>query len=176
MSNDFSVHDLDSLEWYVDKLATIQDKKARVKAQAEAMIKDLDRDAESLNFQFEDQARKVLRDHLEFQRLRTRHLKFLSGTVGFRTIPARVTVGNTGKALEWLQTHAPETLLARTPAPDGPRALEQRVNAHALAQRFKASDDGLTDSGSGERLTVPGLSIEPSRERFNLTSARDRDD
>lgn len=163
MSNDFSVHDLDSLEWYVDKQATIQDKKARVKAQAEAMLRDLDRDAESLRFQFEDQARKVLRDHLESQRLRTRHLKFLSGTIGFRTIPARVTVSNTGKALEWLQVHAPET-------------LEQRINTHALAQRFKATEDGLTDSGSGERLTVPGLSIEPSRERFSVTSARDRDD
>ena len=39
--SDFSVHDLDSLEWYVDKLATIQDKKARIKAQVREIQRGL---------------------------------------------------------------------------------------------------------------------------------------
>lgn len=151
----FQITDAASLEWYVDKLTGIEEKKARIKRQAEAMVADLERDAQSLRFGFEAQAQTVTRRLLERSHRKTRHVKFLTGSIGFRTVPARLTITNNAKVLAWVRTHAPDI-------------LEDRVNVRALTARFKAAPDGITDSSDGVRVEIPGLHVLPEREAFNV--------
>jgi phage host-nuclease inhibitor protein Gam len=163
----FTVRDLDSLEWYVDKLASIEDRKARIKAQADAMVHDLERDAESLKFQFADQAQKVLRELLqqpEHAHRKSKHIKFLTGTIGLRSVPARLVVTNQAQAVQFLRTLAPEV-------------IETRVNALAFAARFKPAADqiGLTDTDTGESARVQGFMVQPTREALYVKTSKTSD-
>jgi phage host-nuclease inhibitor protein Gam len=152
---DFSVHDRATLEWYVRQVALKHAEMETIKAQAAAMLNDLRRDLETLEFLHGAQARTVTAQLIEARRGNAKHLKTLFGCVGFRTQPARIQIGDAAQTLEW----------ARQSAPD---LLETNVNRLALLRRFTATTDGGIVDEDGERVEIPGVRVTGSEERFYI--------
>ena len=151
MSEDFRITDLKTLEWYTGKLTEISDQKARLAAQAVSMLADLVRDENALKFQFEAQARAVLADHLEHARGTAKHVKFLSGTIGFRSTAPRLAMTTNARALEWARTHAPD-------------AITERLDMLSVQRRFRIEEgDGQNSvyNEHGEQIALDGLEIVP---------------
>jgi phage host-nuclease inhibitor protein Gam len=157
--SDFAITDLKTLEWYVDKQTSIEERQERIRTQATAMIADLEREAESLRFQFEHQAHAVLEAHLSTSKSRTKHVKFLTGSIGKRMTPARLTVTHNSRACAWANEHAPEL-------------LDTRIDTRRLTARFKVQENEagtleLLDGGTSEILALPdGLEIKPSEVKY----------
>jgi hypothetical protein len=167
--SDFAITDLKTLEWYVDKQTSIKERQERIRTQATAMIADLEREAESLRFQFEHQAHAVLEAHLSTSKSRTKHVKFLTGSIGKRSTPARLTVTHNLRACVWATEHAPEL-------------LDTRIDTRRLAARFKVKEDEagtleLVDAGTSEILALPdGLEIKPGEIRYYIGRTKIKDE
>jgi hypothetical protein len=167
--SDFAITDLKTLEWYVDKQTSIEERQERIQSQAKAMIADLEREAESLRFQFEHQAHAVLEAHLNTSKSRVKHVKFLTGSIGKRSAPARLTVTHNLRACAWANEHAPEL-------------LDTRIDTRRLAARFKVKEDEagnfeLVDAGTGEGFVLPeGLEIKPGEIRYYIGRTKTTDE
>jgi len=155
----FAVTDEGSLSWYVNHLMRLEDEKARIQAQAAAMVADLEREAERLCHLYEDQARAVVRGLLAGRRQGARSVKLLTGTVGFRTVPARLEVRDRVNALDWVEAVAPE-------------CLEQRIDQVALGHRYKVHGAEVVDTSTGEVVAPLGFVPRPAEERFYIRAAR----
>jgi hypothetical protein len=167
--SEFAITDLNTLEWYVDKQTSIEERQERIRTQATAMIADLEREAESLRFQFEHQAHVVLEAHLSTSKSRAKHVKFLTGSIGKRSTPARLTVTHNLRACAWANEHAPEL-------------LDTRIDPRRLAARFKVQENEagtleLLDGGTSEILALPeGLEIKPREIRYYIGRTKTKDE
>ena len=152
----FSITDERGLTWYVRKIAAIDSEIARVQNQAKSIIAELERDRQSLEFQFGIQVEAVTRDLLEGKR--AKHLKTMFGNIGFRTNPARLEITDQKALLAWSQQHAPDL-------------LETKVTIARLSERFKPSGNGISlfdTQADGVTLEIPGISIKPAEQRFYI--------
>lgn len=148
----FTINDLESLTWYVRKLAAISSEQERVKQQAERITADLERDAENLRFQFELQAEQTARRLMLERGGRAKHVKTLFGDAGLRRTPSRLTITSSERARAWLETHAPD-------------CLETRINNRAVTQKFTVLN-GVIVTTEGEIVTIPGVTILEELETF----------
>ena len=151
----FHVHDRATLERYVRLVAAKQAEIETIRAQGAAMVKEATRELEQLEFLYGGQAQTVLERLLEANRGNSKHLKTFHGNIGFRTMPARITVRDARQTLEWAQGHAPEL-------------LETTVNRLALTRRFTATPSGLLVNGEGEALEIPGVTVCPAEQRLYI--------
>jgi hypothetical protein len=153
----FCIQDRASLEWLVRTVNAKQQEITTINVQAAAMVKDLNRELDQLEFLYGAQARALVQQLLEGQRGKARHIKTLWGNVGFSASSQRIEINNKNKTLEWAQHHAPEV-------------LKTEVNYLLLTSRFTVSPDGssLVDKTDGSRLEIPGLGIKPSKQRFYI--------
>jgi hypothetical protein len=147
----FTITDRRGLEWYIRKIAAIDAEIARVQEQAKAIIADLERDRQSLEFQFGSQVQSVTQKLLEGKR--AKHLKTIFGNIGYRTKPARLEIADPAALLEWSRQNAPDL-------------LETRVTLSRLSEYFKPSADGSTLYAleHGEPINVPGIKLQPAKE------------
>jgi phage host-nuclease inhibitor protein Gam len=152
---DFHVHDRESLEWYVRQVAAKQAEMDTIRAQSAAMVKELQREIDHLEFLYGTQAQTVLERLLEAKRGNAKHLKTFYGNIGFRTIPAKLQVRDAAQTLEWAGVHAPDL-------------LETTVNRIALTRRFTATADGSLVNADGEALEIPGVTVSPAEERLYI--------
>lgn len=164
----FAVTDRTSLEWYIRTVTAKQQEIATIRAQAEAMVNDLKREIERLEFVYGSQAEAVTRQLLEAARGNARHIKTLWGNIGFRASGPRLEITSIQQSLEWAQIHAPELLRS---------SLDHR----ALSARFEVAPDGssLVDKCDGSVLDIPGVGVRPAQERLYLrtvTGARGLED
>jgi phage host-nuclease inhibitor protein Gam len=151
----FQIDSEDKLAWYVDKLATIQEKQARITAQAEAMVADLEREADGLRFQFEGQARAMTEKLMKAAGNKVKHIKLLTGTIGFRRSPDRIAVRDEAAVLLWAEQHAP-MLIAR------------KVDSKRLAVR----DGVVIVKETGEVVEANGLEVALGEEKIYVKSAK----
>src|SRR5947209_5050438 len=92
----FTIDSDRAAEWLLRKLANLESEKARVQAQAAAIVKALDSDAERLNYLYGAQLEHYCRAKME--QGRGKSVRFLQGTCAFRTVPAGVRVADAGAA------------------------------------------------------------------------------
>lgn len=156
----FQIDSLERLEWYVGKKADLKSQKQRLKAQYEAMLKDLERDEERLDWRFAAQAEGVLRQELGEKK---RSLKFLSGTAGLRKVAARVSVSDE------------RALVAAIKAQGGSleTAVVEQINARILNQLVKVEDGQAVLPEDGLIVELPGLSIKPAGETFYVKAGKE---
>lgn len=135
--------------YVIRRLARIDGELGALKANYEALRRDLEREREHVLAG--DGAR--LREWTAAQlRGRRRSVRTLAGVAGFRTVPARLTVVDAGAVLAWARTAAPE-------------ALRETVDAGALGgpERFRQVDG---ETGEVGYAPPPGIEITPARETF----------
>src|SRR5579862_2500466 len=97
-------------EWLLRKLANLEAEKARVQAQAEQIVKQLDADAERLRFLFGAQLEEFCRRKIEQAGSRRKSVHFLQGSCCFRTVPASVKVTDSNAALCYAEENLPEAM------------------------------------------------------------------
>lgn len=149
---EFRVRDSESLEWYIGKIADLESKKKRIQAQADAMIKDIDRNLAGLEFRFGDQAERVLRDQLTGKR---KSLKTLHGTIGLRKTPGRVGFGGPLERLaEQLGDEFAHTVT--------------KVDSAALNKAIKVVGGTAYFVDGGEEVQIEGLEIKPEGEKLYI--------
>ena len=151
----FSINDLESLTWYVRKLAAINTEQERVAQQAKRIIHDLELEAEGLGYQFGMQAEQTARRLITERGGRAKHIKTLFGDAGLRRSPPRLSILNKYSAAQWLADHAPDCL-------DAPQ-----VNFTHLAERFKVASGELVNA-DGELVDIPGVTVIAERETFYI--------
>jgi|GEM_PF-5208381 len=160
---EFAVDSPERLEWYVRKQAAIQDEIARVKAQAAAIVRDLERQAQGLEFRFGSQAEVTLRRLLaDGKRKNAKSHKTFFGTIGLRTTPASLKVVREDAVIEALRA-LPEVADA---------AVVTRVDAAALKRLVKVQDGLLVVADTGEVVDLPGVQITEPEEKVYIKTAK----
>lgn len=148
-----------SLEWYVGKVADAEAKKARIQAQADAMIADEDRFIRSLQWRYGALAERALRESLKG---RARSVKFLTGTISLRAVPARVSVTDQ------------ETLVQSLPTDLYLEVVETKVSSALLNKAVKVTGDHAYRADTGEQLSLEGLSVTPASEKVTVKIEKEK--
>ena len=142
----FCINSTDRANWLLRKIANLDTEKARVKAQAEAILHGLDTDREGLLYLYGSQLEAFTRQELERQGSRRKSLTLLQGTCSFRSVPARFTLSDPGAALFYARENLPEAI-----------KTVETLDRTAYLHRAETT---------GELL--PGIESVPSREAFSL--------
>jgi hypothetical protein len=145
----------DEADRLIDRLASMDERQRRIKAQADAMIREIDNERKGLLFKHETDLREWALSKLKGK---ARSVKRLVGTCAFRTVPGRVVVTNPDDALAYCRQWLPE-------------AIRETVDVKALQP---VAD---IDPETGEiKQTVPtGCEWVPSRETFTVRGAKTED-
>jgi len=154
----FRIDSEDALRWYVGKITDAESKKARIMAQAAAMCRDVERQAEGLRFRFEGEAMTFARTLLDGKR---NSVKFLEGTVQFRKTAARVSVEDA------------ETLLQELPDDLRAEVREEKVNAAVLNRLVKVIEGRAYRVDTGEEVAVNGMKVTPEGETFSVKAGKE---
>ena len=145
--------------WYLRKLANIEAEQRRVQAQAAAIVRQLEADAERLRYLYEAELEQFVREKLSTSGsrrnrrtgactdVRRKSVHFLQGTAGFRTVPASIRVTDSLAALDYATRHLPEAVRTQT------------VLDSARYRRLVEE--------TGELL--PGVEIVPAQEAFRVS-------
>ena len=108
----FVIDSEDRANWYLGKLAANDAEKARIKAQAEKRIAEIDADTEGLRFRFEPQAREWARS--EANNRRRQEVTLLQGTFAFRAFKAGFKMTDEAAAMEHARETMPELVTVET--------------------------------------------------------------
>lgn len=147
----FCIDSESAANWLLKRLANIEAEKGRVKAQAEAILRQLDSDAESLRHLYEAELQAFVRQRLAESGNRRKSVHFLQGTAGFRAGTARVVISDRQAAMDYAREHDPDGLIVTT-------ATLATCEYRALAET------ALTETGE----VLPGTEIVPEHESFCL--------
>jgi phage host-nuclease inhibitor protein Gam len=147
-SEEFRINSDRAAEWLLRRLGNIEAENARVQAQAAAIVKALESDAESLRFLYAGQLEAYCREKIAQGRGKT--VRFLQGTCAFRTCPPGLRISDQGAALHF----AIESL---------PKAVKTVTTLDTAAYR-EAAQRELQETG----VVLPGLEVTPARESFHV--------
>jgi phage host-nuclease inhibitor protein Gam len=136
-----------SANWYLRKLANIEAEQRRVKAQAEAIVRQLEAEASRLRYLYEAELEEYVREKLVTTGNRRKSVHFLQGTAGFRTVPQSVRIADTLAALDYATRCLPEAVKT------------QQVLDAARYRRIVEE--------TGELL--PGVTVVPTSEAFRVS-------
>lgn len=157
----FAIDTEERLEWFVGKVADLESKRKRVLSQAAAMVKDIDNQLAGIKFRYGQQAEDTLRSLLNG---RSKSRKFLTGTVGVRKTPARVSV----------QDHA--TLYAELPEDLRDEVSVHKIDPTILNRMVKVVDGHAYRTDTGEDVTVNGLKVVDPGEAFYVKTGDESDE
>jgi len=148
---EFHITDESSANWFLRKLANLENEKARVKAQAAKMIAEMDADTDRLRGLYEAELREFARAELERRGGRRKTLTLLQGSLSFRTVPASLRVDDAAAALD-------------TAAAMGHIRVDEARYREAANEAQKTT---------GELL--PGVVVVPERENFAIRFGKEAD-
>lgn len=142
----------------IRRLARIRDEQVRVKAQCEAILRDLKREEEGVLFRHEILLQSWTAAQL---RGRARSKKTPWGTVGFRKVPATVRVVDAEESMVWAADH-------------DVRFLETIARFDVATFKHHLDDFRRVDPETGEVRyeAPPGVEIVPERDVFRVTTAK----
>lgn len=143
------------LEWYTGRKADYASQKVRLKAQYEAMLRDIERQEEGLDYHFADRAERELRAQLTG---RSRSVKFLTGTIGLRKKPGSVNGADVPLEL-W-----PE---------EAQSAIVTKVDGTLLKKVVKVVGEKAYLAETGEPLELPGLRVTPESEAMYIKTGKE---
>ncbi|TDE87393.1 host-nuclease inhibitor Gam family protein [Deinococcus sp. S9] len=152
----FEVRDLDTLSWYVEKQSDLASKIKRIEAQAAAMIRDVQREIDGLEYRFGHQAERVLRENLTGKK---KSLKFLQGTIGLRKTPGRVKFEGDIRDL-------PLAVAMRD-------VVITKVDQTKLNREIKVVGDKAYLLETGEEIGFPGLTVTPEGEKVFVKAGQE---
>ena len=147
---EFHICDESSANWLLRKLAGIEAERARVTQQYQAIVAQLDSDAERLRFCYEAEFSDWTRRELARRKTTRKSLVLLQGTCQFRTVPAGVKVADISAALHYATAALPE-LVKTAPTLDTLRYRSAALTA-------------LNTTGE----VLPGIERTEERESFTL--------
>ena len=101
----FEVHDRDSAEWLVRKLVEADAHIRQVHQQADREVRRTERERDFLRMRYGPQLERWTRQQVEQSKGRRKSVLLLSGTVGFRRVPAKLVVDDAPAALAWAKRH-----------------------------------------------------------------------
>jgi hypothetical protein len=136
--------------WYLRRLANIEAEQRRVRAQAAAIVRQLENDAERLRYLYEGELAEYVRQKLSTSGNRRKSVHFLQGTAGFRTVPAAIRVTDTLAALDYATRCLPEAV-----------KTQQVLDAARYRKLVEET-----------RELLPGVEVTPEHETFRLTFGR----
>lgn len=147
----FTIDTREKADWLLKKLAGIEAEEKLIEAQAQKMLEQLRSDRESLLGRFGAELESFTRGETEGGRRKS--LTLFHGTVGFRTVPARLVVENQEDALQTARLLAPEAITT-VPA-------QEKLDTRALVEKAKTA---LETTGE----VWPGLKLTETEERFTI--------
>lgn len=119
----------EKVDWVLGKIADHRARAARIRANADTMAKQADAEADALEWRFAPALQAFLREHLAGGKRKS--LTLFHGILGFRTVPACVTVGDEGAAIAWAKDNLPGAVVER---------LDKKALADALLSTGEAVD------------------------------------
>lgn len=153
----FTIDTREKADWLLRKLASIEAEEKLVEAQAQRMLEQLRSDRESLLGRFGAELESFTRGETEGGRRKS--LTLFHGTVGFRTVPARLVVESQEDAMQTARLLAPEAITS-VPA-------QERLDTKTFTDKARAA---LETTGE----VWPGLKLTETEERFTIkTGARE---
>lgn len=144
----FAINSMERLAWYGRKLTAIDDQIRHIRANAEAMIADLEQEKKSLTDRFGSQAENCAMSILQATKAKTKTLKTLGGSFSFRTVPGGLRKADPVAVLEWAKTEAPG-LVKRT------EIVKEDVPAEAIKTHWQETGE-----------IPPGCELVPDRQTF----------
>ena len=109
-AQEFHITTEDAANWYLRKLANFEAEKQRVQAQAAAIVKQLETDAEGLRYIYEGELIEWTRQELAKKGNRRKSLALLQGTAAFRTVPAGLKISDPAAALDFCRKNFPDAV------------------------------------------------------------------
>jgi hypothetical protein len=148
----FFIHDEDSANWYLRKLANLEAEKYRVKAQSEKILSEIERNVEKLQFLYGHQLEEYVRANLK-GKSKTLHL--LQGSVSFRKVSQHLSVMDKIAAEEytkqWIEGEGGDNFWVVT----------NKFNQDAYRKR---AEETLKESGE----LLPGIEVVPEHESMSV--------
>jgi hypothetical protein len=169
---EFHIDSEAAANWYARRMASIEAERTRVKAQAAAIVAQLDADENHLRRLYEDEAREWARQEIERRHKgRRRSLVLLQGTFAFRAVPPALKLADEAAALDYAERRA-----AFKGNPDGtgpadfPNCARLEPTLDAATYREAAAE---WFEQTGELL--PGCVYQGERETFAVRFGKDTD-
>ena len=153
----FVIDSREKADWLLKKLAAIEAEEKLITEQSQKMLEQLRSDRESLMGRFVAELESFTRGETDGGRRKS--LTLFHGTVGFRTVPARLVVENQEDALQTARLLAPEAITT-VPA-------QEKLDTRALVEAAKTA---LETTGE----VWPGLKMTESEERFTIKTSATR--
>lgn len=156
----FCVHDANSANWVIRRIVESRQYAARVKNWADRERRRAERQEQFFLNHYGQQLEDWARQQMAQQQDRRRGVSLPAGTIGFRTVPPRLTVLDERQLLNWCRTHLPsavktvESVLKLTVAdhvrstgecPNGVEFTGQNERFYIAAKKSDFVEGGLND-------------------------------
>lgn len=151
----FCIDSREKADWLLKKLAAIEAEEKLIAEQAQTMLEQLRSDRESLLGRFGAELESWAKG--ETLTGRRKSITLFHGTVGFRTVPARLVIESQEDALQTARILAPETI-TEVPA-------QEKLDTKALTEKARAA---LEKTGE----VWPGLKLTETEERFTIKTGK----
>jgi hypothetical protein len=140
----FEVQDRDSAECLVRKVVEASNYIDRVKHQAEREIRRTQRERDFLLLRYGPQLQRWARIELENYKGRRKSVLLLSGSVGWRSISAKLVIEDMLVVVKWAKKHCRKAVV-----------VVEKVRKSTINEQFKTTCE------------IPdGIRVEPATERF----------
>lgn len=140
-------------DWAVSLLADLEDKEARITAQYQKMLAQLQTDKASWHGRFAGELENFARLELERTKSKRKSLTLFNGTLAFRTSPPRLVVESEADALQTARLVCPEAIV-EVPA-------SEKLDKKVLGEYAKRQ---LAEEGE----IIPGYGLTEAREVFDV--------
>lgn len=110
---EFAVRDRESADWVVGKLLDLDAREARLKEGYEAAKLEVKRERDFFKRRFGADLENVVLRELASSGGKKKSFALLNGTVGFRTSPERIEIGDEDLAKHWARSHAPAAIVVK---------------------------------------------------------------
>lgn len=148
----FEIDSEERANWFLRKLAAIDAERARIKRQAEEILRGLETREASLRGRFEGELRHFVEGEIAKRGGKTKTLKFLQGTCSFRTVPMSLKIVDEEAAREFAGQTKPEL-------------LQEVVTVKFDTSGYRdLAKEWLSTQGD----VLPGIDVVPERESFSI--------
>jgi hypothetical protein len=140
----FEVRDRDAAEWLVRKLIEAEAHIKQVRQQADRELRRTERERDFLLMRYGPQLERWTRLQVDQTQGRRKSVLLLSGTVGFRRIPAKLVVDDAMKAIAWARQHCLQAVV-----------VTEKLNKTSLAEHVHETGelpDGARIQSASERF------------------------
>lgn len=143
----FAVEDDKSANWLVRKIVCARQYARQVKEWADLEIRRADREEQTLMFLFGRQLEHWSREEIAKFGGKRKSLNLPAGTLGFRSVPAKLVIDDEARVLSWAKSNLPEAIVVVE------RLAKPAINAYS-EQTGVIPDEGVHVEPATERFFV----------------------